>query len=142
VGSWAISVVGLGPPETSAASPKWSPGPSVSTSLPSGSRTASFPEKTMPSPSLGAPAVTTAAPVGTSTPVSSAAARATIDLSAPLNRSQRARNGSSLAGTSLTPSPGGAAAAPSAGADCGAAEPAESPLLEAPSARISPSPRA
>src|SRR5207253_3878756 len=103
----ATRLVGLGPPRTSAASPKWSPDPSVSISLPSGRRTLSAPEKTMPRPSLGAPAVTTAVPAGTSTPASSAAARATIDLSAPLNRSQRARKASIFVEASFATSPAG-----------------------------------
>ena len=120
VGSLATSVVGLGPPSTSAASPKWSPGPSVSTSLPSGRRTLSAPEKTMPRPSLGAPAVTATAPAGTSTPASSAAARATIDLSAPLNRSHRARNGSIFPEASFTASPGALCAGPAPSAQLGA----------------------
>ena len=122
--SSATMVTGLGLPAASGASPNESPGPSVSTSVsPSGNRTVSLPEKTMPRPSQGPPAVTTAAPAGTSTPWSSPAARATTDLSQPLNSSARARNGSIFAGTSFTTSPGGMPARPGA-SGCGADGPA------------------
>jgi hypothetical protein len=74
-----------------------------------------------------------------------------IDLSAPLNRSQRARNGSIFAGTSLTTSPGaeggalaaeGGVTAPSAGADWASAALAESPFVCPFSARDRPLHRA